>query len=154
MSFDQLRREAEARRLENISLSCAYSRTLNLLIPANLLLVVGAALLSLVAGASILSENNLLTHLQSGILALISGAFTIIHSKLGCDQYQAECRKLLSFHRGMSADYENLATIDDIDEFRNKFMTLNDQVSATLKSATALPYKYTSTICPQQQKST
>ena len=145
-TIDQLKQDAEARRVENLLLSEAYSKTLSLLMPANLFLVVGAALLSLVAGASVLSENGLLTNVQSGVLALISGAFTIIHSKMGCDQYQAECRKLLSFHRGISEDYKNISTIDNIDEFRKQFSALNDQVSATLKSATALPYSYTTGI--------
>jgi len=142
-TIDQFKQAAEARWIENLLLSRAYSKTLFLLMPANLILVVGAALLSLVAGASVLSENGLLTNTQSGILALISGAFTVIHSKMGCDQYQAECRKLLSFHRGMAADYANLALIDDIDEFKKQLEALNDQVSATLKSATALPYGFT-----------
>lgn len=142
-TIDQFKQAAEARRTENLLLSRAYYNTLSLLMPANLILVVGAALLSLVAGASVLSENGLLTQTQSGILALISGAFTVIHSKMGCDQYQAECRKLLSFHRGMAADYANLALIDDIDEFKKQFTALNNQVSATLKSAMALPYEFT-----------
>jgi hypothetical protein len=142
-TLNELKQDAETRRDENLLLSEAYSKTLSLLMPANLLLVVGAALLSLVAGASVLSDNGILTNPQAGILALISGAFTIIHSKMGCDQYQAECRKLLSFHRGMSADYSNIAMIDDVDEFRRQFSALNDQVSAALKSTTSLPYNFT-----------
>ena len=141
-TLDDLKLDAQARRNENLLLSEAYSKTLSLLMPANLFLVVGAALLSLVAGASVLSENGFLTNPQSGILALISGALTIIHSKMGCDQYQAECRKLMSFHRGMAADYENIAMVEGIDEFRKQLTALNDQVSATLKSTTALPYNF------------
>ena len=145
-TIEQFKQDAEARRAENLLLSEAYSKTLAMLMPANLILVVGAALLSLVAGASVLSENGLLTNDQSGVLALISGALTVIHSKMGCDQYQAECRKLLSFHRGVSEDYNNMATIDNIDEFRKQFTAINDQVSATLKTTSALPYNYTSRI--------
>ena len=111
--------------------------------PVNLLLVVGAALLSLVAGASILNKNGLLTDEQRGILALISGALTIIHSKMGCDQYQVECRKLLGFHRGIAAEYENISMVDNADDLKCQLMALNEQVSATLKSTTALPYNYT-----------
>ena len=142
-TIEQFKQDAEARRAENLLLSEAYSKTLAMLMPANLILVVGAALLSLVAGASVLSENGLLTNDQSGVLALISGALTVIHSKMGCDQYQAECRKLLSFHRGVSADYHNMATVDNIDEFIKQFTALNEQVSSTLKTTTALPYNYT-----------
>src|SRR5215510_5875019 len=80
--LDELRQAAERKRRESRMLSQAYSSTLSALVPANFLLVVGAALLSLVAGATILIENDLLTKIQSGVLALVSGAFTIIHSKL------------------------------------------------------------------------
>ena len=118
----------------------AYSKTLAWLIPANFILVVGAALLSLVAGATILIANNWLTPVQSGVLALVSGALTIVHSKLGCEQYQAECRKLLAFHRGIAADYGNLQIADDVEELKKRMMALNEQVSAALKSATALPF--------------
>jgi hypothetical protein len=122
-------------------LARAYQKTLALLMPANFVLVVGAAILSLVAGATILIESSFLTKVQSGILALLAGAFTIVHSKLGCEQYQAECKKLLSFHRGIAADYANLLTIGDGDELRKRITALNDQVSTMLKSTTALPFE-------------
>src|SRR5215218_9773420 len=76
-AIDQLKQAAEAKRQESRLMSRAYSSTLSALIPANFVLVVGAALLSLVAGATILIENDLLTKTESGILALLSGAFTI-----------------------------------------------------------------------------
>jgi len=51
---DQLMAEVTRRRDENLTLSRAYQTTLSWLMPANFLLVVGAAILSLVAGATIL----------------------------------------------------------------------------------------------------
>jgi len=78
---------------------------------------------------------------QSGVLALVSGAFTIVHSKLGCEQYQAECKKLLSFHRGIASDYANLLTVDDTEDLKKRITALNDQVSAVLKATTALPFE-------------
>ena len=140
-TIDQLMAEAIRRRDENLVLSQAYQKTLNWLMPANFLLVVGAAILSLVAGATILIENSFLTRVQSGILALVSGAFTIVHSKLGCEQYQSECKKLMSFHRGIASDYDNLLTAGEVEDFRKRIMALNDQVSAVLKSSTALPFE-------------
>jgi hypothetical protein len=89
-SLDDLKQIAKEKSTECKVQSCAYSITLSSLVPANFVLVVGAALLSLVAGASILTKNELISELQAGIMALVSGGFTIIHSKLGCDQYQAE----------------------------------------------------------------
>ena len=143
--IDQLKQAAEVKRRESSVISQAYSTTLSALAPANFFLVVGAALLSLVAGATILIENNLLTKIQSGVLALVSGALTIIHSKLGCEQYQAECKKLLTFHRGMAEDYANLQVVNDIDEFRKRLSALNDQLSTAVKNSSALPFNWSIT---------
>jgi hypothetical protein len=139
-AISHLKLAAEEKRKENLILSLAYTNTLVWLIPANFILVVGAALLSLVAGATILIANNWLTPVQSGLLALVSGAFTIVHSKLGCEQYQGECRKLSAFHRGMAADYGNLQIADDVEELKKRMVALNEQHSAALKSATASPF--------------
>lgn len=142
-TISHLKLAAEEQRKENLILSLAYSKTLAWLIPANFILVVGAALLSLVAGATILIENHWLTTVQSGVLALVSGALTIVHSKLGCEQYQAECRKLVALHRGIAADYGNLQIADDGEELKKRMMALNDQVSAAFRSATAWPFAST-----------
>jgi len=144
-TIDQLKQAAEIKRRENLVMSQAYSTTLSALVPANFVLVVGAALLSLLAGATILIENNVLTKIESGILALVSGALTIVHSKLGCEQYQAECKKLLSFHRGIAQDYANLQIVNDVDECRKRFAAVNDQLSAAVKSASAWPFDWAMT---------
>jgi hypothetical protein len=141
-SLEDLRQFAIERHRENAALSRAYSKTLAALIPANFLLVVGAAILSLVAGATILIDQHVISTTTSAVLALISGAFTIIHSRLGCEQYQAECKKLVSFHRGMAVDYEHLRVIDDVADFRKQLTALNDEVSATVKNATSTPFQW------------
>jgi hypothetical protein len=142
VTIDELKQAAELKHRESRVMSHAYSATLSALRPANFVLVVGAALLSLIAGAAILVENDFLTKTQSGVFALVSGAFTIIHSKLGCEQYQAECRKLLSFYRGIAEDYGNLRFLADAEEFQRQFFALNDQLSAAAKSASAVPYEW------------
>lgn len=139
---DDLKQAAEVKGRESLVMSQAYSKTLSALVPVNFLLVVGAALLSLLAGATILIENDLLTRIHSGVLALVSGGLTIVHPKLGCQQYQAECRKLLNFCRGIAEDYNNLRFVADADEFRKRFFALNDQLSAIVKSASALPFAW------------
>jgi hypothetical protein len=87
--------------------SAALSKWLRTLTPANLIFVVGASLLSLVAGSSMLLDNGLIERMHAGLMALVSGGFTVIHSKLGCDEHQAECRRLESAYRGMAEDYSN-----------------------------------------------
>jgi hypothetical protein len=142
-AIEQLKQAAETKHRDNAVMSRAYATTLSALTPINFILVVGAALLSLVAGASLLVKGGVLDPFQSGILALVSSALTIIHSKLGCEQYQAECRKLGSFHRGIAEDYANLRIVDDADKFRERFSALNDQLSAMTKSSTCLPFNWT-----------
>jgi hypothetical protein len=141
-TLDELKMAGEIKRRECKISAQAYHKTLTALKPANFVLVVGAALLSLAAGASILTENHLITPFHAGIMALISGAFTIIHSKLGCDEYQGACRKLQSFYLGMAQDYANLQFISDLEEYRARFIALNDQISVKTKKTKALPYDW------------
>jgi hypothetical protein len=132
---------AQKKRRECLIQSKAYSQTLGALGPANFVLVVGAALLSLVAGATILSAEELISEFTSGVLALISAALTVIHTKLGCEQYQGECRKLMAVYGGLAEDYNNLQFASAYDLPR-RFMSLNDQLSTAVKNATARPYDW------------
>jgi len=141
LTIEDLRRVAEERRTENMALSLAYSKTLARLIPANFVLVVGAALLALVAGGGFLIDNQILSPTTAGVLSLMSGALTIVHSKLGCESYQAECKKLASIHRGIAVDYGNTLIVEDLQELRKRLISLDEQVAATIKSAGSLPFE-------------
>jgi hypothetical protein len=138
-AIEELKQAAEAKWKECDAMSNAYAKTLSALFPANLIFVVGAALLSLIAGASLLVENDLLTKTGAGVLALVSGGLTIIHSKLECESYQAECRKLLGIYRGIAQDYKNLNVVDDVAKFKERLSAIDDRLSATLKTCTAWP---------------
>jgi hypothetical protein len=46
-----------------------------------------------------------------------------------------------SFHRGIASDYENLQPLEETEELKKRLLALNDQVSAVLKSTTALPFE-------------
>jgi hypothetical protein len=140
--IEQLKQATQVKLRDCRVMSRAYATTLSGLIPANFVLVVGAALLSLVAGATILIKGNLLSETTAGILALMSGALTIIHSKLGCEQYQSECKKLSSFYRGIAEDYANLQFISDENEFRKRVSALNDQLSSAVKNSSAAPFDW------------
>ena len=67
-----VRQAAALKQRRSAVLSDAYSATLSALAPANFVLVVGAALLALIAGAAILVDNGFLSKSQTGVLALIS----------------------------------------------------------------------------------
>jgi hypothetical protein len=142
LALDDIRRVATAKQQESLALERAYATTLAALTPANFFLVVGAALLALVAGTTILVENSLLTKVQSGLLALGSSALTIVHSKFECERYQAECRKLRSFYRGIAEDYGNLQLIEDAKAFQERLFMLNDQLARVAKEASAFPFDW------------
>jgi hypothetical protein len=128
------------------AMSDAYATSLAALIPANVLLVVGAALLSLVAGASILVENHMLSKTWIAAAALLSSMLTVVHSKLGCDEYQGECKKLIGAYRGFAQDYANIEFVTNTEERRKRFLALNEQVSAVAKSTNAWPFRWATAV--------
>ena len=138
-NIDTLASNARSNRKECELEATAYSLWLAQLVPANLILVVGAGLLSLAAGTSLLVEQEIIDKTTSGIMALLSSAFTLIHTRLGCDEHQAECRKLQSFYRGLAIDYANLETEDNPADFKAKLDSLNHHQSQTKKGSSAQP---------------
>jgi hypothetical protein len=76
----QLMSNAKANRVKCEVDAKAYSLWLSQLVPANLVLVVGAAVLSLLAGASILVDQQIISNSQAGIMAVLSSIFTVIHN--------------------------------------------------------------------------
>ena len=140
--LESLKQIANEKSTECKIQSYAYSLTLSALAPANFILVVGAALLSLAAGASILTKTELITELQAGIMALVAGGFTIIHSKLGCDEYQAECRDLVGFYKSIAEEYSNLLIEDHSDELKQKLVAVNQKLSDEIKTSKAFPFNW------------
>lgn len=137
--LEDLRLIADKKRIECAIDAKAYSICLANLVPANIILVVGGALLSLIAGASLLTEQEIINKETAGVLALISSGFTIIHTKLNCDQYQAECKRLKSLYEGLSEDYANLETESTVEDFRSNLKALNNERTQVKKGAGADP---------------
>lgn len=137
--LETLRLFSEEKRHECAIEAKAFTLWINKLVPANLVFVVGGALLALVAGTAMLVEQGLLAKTTAGILALISSAFTIVHSKLNCDQHQAECKRLRALYEGLSEDYSNLRIEDDVLEFKKRLHSLNAEMAQIKKSSSASP---------------
>lgn len=137
--MEELKVLAKEKEVQCLIQARAYSLWLSSLKPANLILVVGGALLSLVAGASLLIEQGVLTKEVAGVLALISASFTIIHSKLNCDEHQAECKKLKSVYQGLSEEYANLQTEGDVSILKKKLDALNSERTLIIKNSNAEP---------------
>ena len=120
--------------------SKAYSIWLAKLFPANLLLVVGAAIFALISGSANLFQIGDYDYtLIAGILGLLSAVFTIIHTKLKCDEHQAECKGLKSKFESMAEQYLGLRTFDNEDVFRKKLQELDKEFSKILAEANAQP---------------
>ena len=137
--MQELREFAKKKSFECMVKSKAYKNWLKTLQPANLILVVGAALLSLIAGSSLLIEQKILDKHVAGIMALLSAGFTIVHNKFNCDQHQAECSKLKSQYEALALSYADLELIDQEDVFKLKISELNSEFSQIVKNSTAEP---------------
>lgn len=137
---DDLIKHANLKAHECRIMSRAYSIWLTRLTPVNVLLVAGGALLSLVAGSSLLTGSGIITETHAGIMALFSAGFAIIHKSLNCDQHQAECRKLKNIYAGLAESYSDLNIIDDDSALKSKLDDLNTEYAHIVKNSTAEPY--------------
>jgi len=117
----------------------AFDIRLSKLQPANLLLVVGAGLLSLFAGASILTDSRIITSQAAGVMALISAALTLIHNLLHCDPHQAECRRLRGLYEELRIKYRSLKVLTDSTAIQEKLVALDAEQATIAAGATAVP---------------
>ncbi|MGW2663749.1 hypothetical protein ACWCW7_22550 [Nocardia tengchongensis] len=114
----------------------AYSIWLSVLRPANIVLVVGAAVLSAVAGAAVLASKG---GSLPGYLALVSAVFTVIHTRLDCDVHQAECRHLRSAYDAQADRYRSLCDADEPVELKNGVRELDASLADMRAAAKAIP---------------
>jgi hypothetical protein len=117
----------------------AFDLWLSALKPANLLLVVVAGLLSLFAGASILTESRIISTHTAGLMALASAALTLIHNLLRCDPHQAECRRLRAAYEGLRTKYGSLDILTDQGEIQKRLVELDNERATIDGGAAATP---------------
>ena len=119
--------------------SLALRIWLRRLVPANLLFVVGAGLLALVAGASALTEHGFISARCAGILAVVSSGLTLVHNLLRCDPHQAECRRLVAAFNALTARYESVRSEPNSEKRRELFRDVEAARAAVLEGAAAFP---------------
>lgn len=119
--------------------SRSYAIWLKFLAPANLLFVLGAALLSLVSGAAILQHFSWLTADQAAMAAFVSTAFTLIHTKLKCDSHQDECRRLRAQYDAMKVRFESILHEPDEAIAEKRLVELDERLSQIVQTAQAWP---------------
>ena len=120
----------------------AFEIWLGALLPANVVLVGGAALLSLIAGAEILVKTNLISVNTAGILALTSSGFTLIHNRFRCDPHQAECKRLKNELSSIRTKYESLRIESDDAVLREKLTELDAGLAQLRAGAAASPMNW------------
>ena len=120
----------------------AFEIWLSALRPANLLLVVGAGLLSLFAGASILTQSKIITTQTAGFMALASAALTLIHNLLQCDPHQAECRRLRRAYEGLRIRYRSLDAFTDESEIQKRLVEIDNERATIAAGANATPAEW------------
>lgn len=118
----------------------AYSIWLKQLFPANIILVVGAAIFALIAGSTHLFKIGAYDYSWiAGFLGILSAIFTIIHTKLNCDEHQAQCKILSRKFEAMAEGYLTLRTYTDEKYYREKLQEMDQQFIKLLAESSAKP---------------
>ena len=116
-----------------------YEVWLAYLKPFNIVLVTGAAILSLLAGSSLLIDADFLGSIRTGLMALTAGVFTIIHQTLNCDRHQEECKRLRGSYEAIADQFLNLKLEEDKTSIQKKIDELNLQLSFLKENFSARP---------------
>jgi hypothetical protein len=134
-------------RVKKMTKECGMERRsmeiwLSALSPVNFVLVGMAGVLSLIAGASILTESRIISETTAGILALVSAASTVLHNRLRCEPHQAEIRRLKSAYSGLETAYDSLSIQDDPEVLGAKIAELDLELRHLRKTATESPMRW------------
>ena len=87
----------------------ALDMWLGILTPVRWLTVIGATVLSAVAGATILQKSfGSRFGVAVGVCALVASILSALHTALHCDAHQADCRRLISDLRGLESEFEDV----------------------------------------------
>ena len=84
---------------------------LGLLTPIRWIMVAGMTVLPLIAGATILTDNDLFgSHARTvtGIFALTAAILSGIHTAFHCDAHQQECRQMIGIYGALEAAFQDL----------------------------------------------
>lgn len=120
-----------------------YGKWLGVLTPVRWITVGGGILLSTLAGATVFGRPEILGTkwaLWSGVFAFGSAALTSLHTALGCDAHQAECRRLIQVYESLEAGYRAARFLPEA-ELQAERASLDRQFQETkLKAAASPPY--------------
>ena len=119
----------------------SYKIWLEHLKPWNALTMVSPAVLSVIAGSTILAEPTFLGpdkgRVIAGVFALVSAVLTTIHKVLNCDPHQAECHRIMRAYSSLEAGYKGLKIHDN--KLKEELLKLNTRFEQIKDGAAAEP---------------
>jgi hypothetical protein len=120
----------------------AYEIWLSHLNPWNVVTIVSPAVLSVIAGSTILTEPTFLGEdkgrLLAGIFALLSAVLTTIHKVIGCDVHQSECLGVIQAYSSLEVGYERPLDLHD-DELKEELLKLDARYEQIKSGVSAKP---------------
>ena len=140
-SSEQILEFATKRSIECMIERRALEIWLVTLKPANWITILMPALLSVLAGGTILSEPTLLgpnVKLFAGVCALAASLLTTVHKALDCDAHQAECDRLRRAFGALETEYDNIRVCQP-EDLAAKIERANQRMEQLRESAAARP---------------
>jgi len=107
----------------------------------NFMLVGIGSLLAFLGGSAILTCAGEAINKAAGIMALIGGSLTGLHSWLGCDAHQSECNRLSAQFDSLRSRYETLQAEPDEFHKREKFRELEAELAKVKEGRSTRPRK-------------
>ena len=117
----------------------SYEMWLDVLAPLRWLMLSGSTVLSLIAGATILTDPRAMGnngHLIAGYCALAAGILSGLHSALKCEEFQTECRRLVAAYSGLEIAFQAIRRLDG-EERRARENDLEKRYEETVTGAKA-----------------
>jgi len=112
---------------------------LGVLAPLRWFMVSGSTVLSLVAGATILTDPRILGgsgQSVAGYCALAAGILGGLHSAFKCEEFQTECRRLAAAYSGLEIAFQSITRVDG-ENRKNRENELEKRYEDTVTNAKA-----------------
>jgi len=119
----------------------SYAAWLRQLRGPNFMLVGLGSLLAFLGGAAILTCGGEMVSKVAGIMALIGGSLTGLHSWLGCEAHQAECIRLSAQFDSLRSRYQAVEVEPDASHKIEKFRELEAELAKVKEGRKVRPWK-------------
>lgn len=139
--MSEVNMEFWARRERDCLLSRrSYEMWLDILAPIRWIMISGSTVLSLFAGATIVTQSSVFHghgQVVAGYCALTAGILTGLHTALKCEDYQTECRRLATAYYGLEIAFQAVERFppDQRRSFEDELETKYESTVSTAKAS-------------------